>query len=107
MVCATWRNSFAAFLRDVGFHPGARYSLDRIDNSGHYEPGNVRWATPYEQARNKRTVKKITINGVTQTLPEWSEVSRVPRKTIWRRLYDGWQPERAVFTPTTPLDGAC
>ena len=35
------------------------------------------------------------------------EVSRVPRKTIWRRLYDGWQPERAVFTPTTPLDGAC
>lgn len=41
-VAAEWRQSYEAFLEHVGRRPGPGYSIDRIDNSRGYEPGNVR-----------------------------------------------------------------
>jgi hypothetical protein len=53
-VCVRWGADFAAFLADVGPRPSPKHSLDRINNDGNYEPGNVRWATASEQAKNRR-----------------------------------------------------
>ncbi len=54
VVCQRWRDSYEDFLADMGRKPSHHHSLDREDNDGNYEPANCRWATPKEQANNKR-----------------------------------------------------
>lgn len=95
-VCMRWRKSFHAFAEDVGERPSPRHSIDRIDNNGNYEPGNVRWATRKEQQRNRKGNHLVNANGITRSVAEWSEALGVSWATVAERLKHGWSPERAV-----------
>jgi hypothetical protein len=53
-ICDSWLNSFASFYAAIGRRTSPKYSIDRINNDGNYEPGNCRWATPKEQRHNRR-----------------------------------------------------
>jgi len=94
-VCKRWDESFEAFYADMGPRPSARHSLDRIDNEGNYEPGNVRWATPKEQARNTSRTRMLTVGDTTKPLVEWAEELGITPQALEYRL-EKWPPEVAV-----------
>lgn len=91
-VCQEWRDSFEAFAAHVGPRPEG-LTIDRYPNhAGNYEPGNVRWATYTEQARNTRRNHLHTIDGVTRCLAEWCEVLGEPWTTVKKRVAAGRDP---------------
>jgi hypothetical protein len=53
-MCDEWRNSFEAFFACIGPKPQPDLTLDRIDNDGNYEPGNVEWRSRSDQNKNRR-----------------------------------------------------
>lgn len=100
VVCERWRLDFQAFLDDVGERPSPKYSLDRINNDGNYEPGNVRWADRTTQGRNTRANRILEFRGQRKCLTEWSEIVGISVGTIQFRLDEiGWSVERALTVP--------
>lgn len=94
-MCERWRNSFEAFVQDMGERPG-RKSIERINNDGNYEPGNCRWATMKEQARNKRNTIMLRIDLYTAPMQDWAEINNIDPLLVGLRLRRGWDPVRAL-----------
>lgn len=99
-MCARWRESFKAFLEDVGPRPSPLHTIDRLDVNGNYEPGNVRWATLEEQANNKRNSIHLAYGGKTMTLAQWSRETGIPKHIILKRYHSGLPPEE-ILQPVT------
>ncbi len=96
-VCDRWRSSFRAFLGDMGSRPSDKHSLDRYPNrNGNYEPGNVRWATPKEQSRNRTWGRHIDFDGRTYRLSELAEAFGLRSGTLLGRLDSGWDIRTAL-----------
>lgn len=86
-VCERWR-SFENFIEDVGARPEGT-TLDRIDNAKGYEPGNVRWATPTQQAANTRRARLLTFNGETLPINAWARRLGVSPGTVQKNAERG------------------
>ena len=110
IICDRWRfgdgalSGFECFLRDLGERPGKKreYTLERINNSGHYEPSNCRWATWREQANNRYTNIRFVYRGTEYTLAELSRFTGVSKEVLRSRLCRSklpWTVEGAVHTP--------
>lgn len=93
-VCDEWR-SFDSFFADMGVRPEGT-TIERIDCNKGYSKENCTWATPAEQANNKRTTVRITCLGVTKTQAQWAYYAGIKQPTLSWRMKKGWSPEKAL-----------
>lgn len=93
-ICDRWL-SYENFLADMGCRPAGKYSLDRIDVNGDYEPSNCRWTDHTTQSRNKQYHHYVTLNGVQMTLAQAVEKTGLLYNTVLRRLERGWKLDDA------------
>lgn len=108
-MCKEWHDSFEAFYEwaiNNGYKeeklPNGKnkYTIDRIDNNGNYEPNNCRWVTNKQQSNNQTRNRLVTYNGKTQTLAQWRDELGFDYGVVELRLLKGWSVERA-FTEST------
>ena len=93
-VCERWR-LFENFLADMGERP-AGTTLDRIENSHGYGPGNCRWATALEQQNNRRVCRRLKLGNDDLTIAQWSRRLGLKQVTLSSRLKRGWSVERTL-----------
>lgn len=125
-VYPAWDKSYETFREYVLEHLGERpkgHSLDRIDNSKGYVPGNIQWASAIAQARNRDVAKRIsskatvqisekpahragntmlTVGGKTQHIAEWAREMGISSAVICTRLGRGWTVEDAIKQTVRP-----
>lgn len=88
-------HSFEQWFEVLGPRPDGM-SVDRINVLGHYEPGNVRWATHKEQCRNRTNNHKLIFNGEEMCLTDAAKAAGMHRSTLARRIKAGC-PDHLLF----------
>lgn len=97
-VCERWRNSFEAFLEDMGPRPVGT-TLDREQVNDGYHPDNCRWADSATQAANTTVAVIVTANGKSQPVGVWARDLSVSSRAIFHRLSKGMSHHDAINTP--------
>lgn len=107
VVYKEWHDTktFCEAMIELGWQPGM--TIDREDNDGNYEPGNIRIATRKEQARNTHRNVWLSLDGERHILTDWAVKLGVNYRTLQTRLKKGWSEEKTltapVFKPSSQL----
>lgn len=94
-VCQRWRDSFASFYADMGPCP-AGLTLERVDVTKGYEPGNCIWADLQTQQNNRTDTRRVEFEGELYTLANLARQCGVKAATLRRRVRLGYSIEDAL-----------
>lgn len=98
-ICDEWKCDYSEFSRyireNLGERPSPEYTIDRVNNNAGYTPGNLRWATPGEQSRNKRNNVIVEFGGKSAILQDWADSMGISRHALENRLLK-WNMEDAM-----------
>lgn len=97
IVCSEWHEYYNFYNWATSHGYSDDLSIDRIEVTGIYEPSNCRWATPIEQARNKRNNHFIFFRGHNKTLSEWCQIFKIESSKVRYRLSKNWPLEKAFI----------
>ncbi len=89
-VCDRWVNSFENFIKDMGYRPSIKHSIDRIDNDGNYEPSNCRWATNDIQTSNQGMKINNTsgYTGIYKNNKRWGSSIQIKKEKVYLGSFD-------------------
>ena len=79
-VCERWLD-FANFIADMGARPEG-LTLERVENSKGYRPGNVIWTTHKQQSTNRKITHWLEYEGVRKCLTDWAHELGLARSTV-------------------------
>lgn len=99
LVSKKWR-IFNNFYVDMFPSYEKGLSLERKRVNGNYCKSNCIWIPIKDQWKNKTTTVKLTIDGKSLTIPEWSIISGIKKCTIYERKSKGWDHRKCVFHPS-------
>ena len=100
-VCGEWHNPevFGIWAEANGFQKGL--TLERKDVNGNYCPENCTWATPKQQANNRRNTIILEWNGERKSIHQWADEMGVSASTLKNRYYLGWSVKEILSLPVT------
>lgn len=92
-------DEFKNFMLDMGRKPDPKFTIERDDVNGNYEPTNCRWISRKDQGRNKRNSVFVTYNGKKMLLIDLVEELGLSRGVVYGRLQAGWTLAQAIALP--------
>lgn len=99
-ICEDWKNSYKKFETWALSHGyKENLTLDRIDNSGNYNPENCKWSTWQEQANNRCTSHLLTHDGETKSIAQWARDTGMTDARLRQRIGAGWEIDKALTEP--------
>jgi hypothetical protein len=92
-------SEFKNFMLDMGRKPDPKFTIEREDVNGNYEPKNCHWISRKDQGRNKRNSVFVTYNGKRMLLIDLVEDLGLSRSIVYGRLKGGWTLAQAIALP--------
>ena len=96
-VCKEWKDflifkkdMYQSYLKHLKIHGKLNTTIERIDNDDNYCKTNCRWATPIEQANNRRNTHRINLDGEMMSLAQISKMKKISYSLLSDRIYKDW-----------------